>query len=90
MQLAEQIQEHRKNCTVCARGERCEAYRQAEAAQQPDKEATQPEEQQEPVPAIAHHQGETPPEQGKDPQNKTRSGRVIKPPDHLSYNKNFN
>ena len=90
LKLAEQIQEHRRMCEARAQGRRCDTCRQAEEAQQQDRETAQPEGEQEPDHAIAQHQEEAPPEQGENPQNKTRSGRVSRRPDHLSYNKDFN
>ena len=77
-------------CEAWAQGRRCDTCRQTEAAQQPDTETAPPEEEQEPNHAITQHQEEAPPEQGENPQNKTRSGRVSRRSSYLSYNRDFN
>ena len=77
-------------CEALKQGVVCDTCRQADEAEQQNKETAQPEGEQEPDHAIAQHQEEAPPEQGENPQNKTRSGRVSRRPSYLSYNRDFN
>ena len=81
-QLKHQLWDHRRQCAICSQGRghkgQCKVYLQTRAQQLQEGAAPEDEPQE----------GEEPtPQEGEEDPQRTRSGRVIRPPDLLSYKK---